>query len=158
MLKKLNQMFFHYLSTLTLFALILTIITHHQYSVSVIFQAVTHISFKKRITIVFRAKGNLSAPHHLTRFLNIETWKHSPTVLIPIFHAGKDILYVPTIIQFVHVAAVGGIEPQAFALPAQRPPNNVRYALQRHGSGRSVHGDAPKGCQEAYPPSSSQRH
>ena len=104
MLKKLNQMFFHYLSTLTLFALILTIITHHQYSVSVIFQAVTHISFKKRITIVFRAKGNLSAPHHLTRFLNIETWKHSPTVLIPIFHAGKNILYVPSKTQIVHLA------------------------------------------------------
>ena len=97
-------MFFHYLSTLTLFALILTIITHHQYSVSVIFQAVTHISFKKRITIVFRAKGNLSAPHHLTRFLNIETWKHSPTVLIPIFHAGKNILYVPSKTQIVHLA------------------------------------------------------
>lgn len=59
---------------------------------------------------------------------------------------------------YQHVAAVGGIEPQACALPAQRLPNNVRCALPRHGSGHSVHGDAPKGCQEAYPPSSSQRH
>ena len=53
----------------------------------------------------FGAKENLNAPLHLTCFLNIETWKHSPTVLIPIFHAGKDILYVPTIIQIVHLAA-----------------------------------------------------
>lgn len=60
---------------------------------------------KKRITIVFRAKANLSAPHHLTCFLNIETWKHSPIVLIPFFHAGKDILYVPTKTQIVHLAA-----------------------------------------------------
>lgn len=59
----------------------------------------------KKITIVFRAKGNLSAPHHLTCSLDIETWKHSPIVLIPFFHAGKDILYVPTKIQIVHLAA-----------------------------------------------------
>ena len=59
----------------------------------------------KRITIVFRAKGSLSAPHHLTCFLNIEIWKHSPIVLIPFFHAGKDILNVPTKIQIVHLAA-----------------------------------------------------
>jgi len=69
-----------------------------------IFQAVTHICFFKN-AIVFRAKGNLSAPHHLTCFLDIETWKHSPIVLIPFFHAGKDILYVPTKIQIVHLAA-----------------------------------------------------
>lgn len=81
-------------------------IVYHQYSVPTIFQAVTHICFfKKRITIAFRAKGNLSAPHHLACFLNIETWKHSPIVLIPFFHAGKDILYVPTKIQIVHLAA-----------------------------------------------------
>ena len=60
---------------------------------------------KKSITIVFRAKGSLSVPHRLTCFLNIETWKHSPTVLIPFFHAGKDILYVPSKIQIVHLAA-----------------------------------------------------
>lgn len=46
---------------------------------------------KKRITIVFRAKANLSAPHHLTCFLNIETWKHSPIVLIPIFLADSPL-------------------------------------------------------------------
>lgn len=67
---------------------------YHQYNIPAIFQAVTHICFKKRITIVFRVKGNLSAPHHLTCFLNIETWKHSPIVLIPIFLA--DPPYVPT--------------------------------------------------------------
>lgn len=79
---------------------------YHQYSIHTIFQAVTHICFfKKRITIAFRAKANLSAPHHLTCFLDIETWKHSPIVLIPFFHAGKDILYVPTKTQIVHLAA-----------------------------------------------------
>ena len=62
-----------------------------------------YVFFKKRITIVFRAKGNLSAPHHLTCFLNIDTWMHYSIVLIPIFHAGKDILYVPTKIQIVHL-------------------------------------------------------
>ena len=77
---------------------------YHQSNIPAIFQAVTHI-LKKRITIVFRAKTNLSAPHHLTCFLNIETWKHSPIVLIPFFHAGKDILYVPTKTQIVHLAA-----------------------------------------------------
>ena len=66
---------------------------YHQYNIPAIFQAVTHICFKKN-TIVFRTKGNLSAPHHLTCFLNIETWKHSPIVLIPIFLA--DPPYVPT--------------------------------------------------------------
>ena len=60
--------------------------------------------FKKN-TIVFRTKGNLSAPHHLTCSLDIETWKHSPIALIPILHAGKDILYAPTKIQIVHLAA-----------------------------------------------------
>lgn len=65
---------------------------YHQYSAPAIFQAVTHI-LKKWITIVFREKGNLSAPQHLTCFLNIETWKHSPIVLIPIFLAPP---YVPT--------------------------------------------------------------
>lgn len=54
----------------------------------------SYAHIKKRITIVFRANGNLSAPHHLTCFLNIETWKHSPIVLIPIFLA--DPPYVPT--------------------------------------------------------------
>lgn len=79
---------------------------YHQYSIHTIFQAVTHICFlKKRITIAFRAKANLSAPHHLTCFLDIETWKHSSIVLIPFFHAGKDILYVPTKTQIVHLAA-----------------------------------------------------
>ena len=79
---------------------------YHQYNIPAIFQAVTHICFfKKRITIVFRAKANLSAPHHLTCFLDIETWKHSPIVLIPFFHAGKDILYAPTKIQIVHLVA-----------------------------------------------------
>ena len=77
---------------------------YHQSNIPAIFQAVTHI-LKKRITIVFRAKTNLSAPHHLTCFLDIETWKHSSIVLIPIFHAGKDILYVPTKTQIVHLAA-----------------------------------------------------
>ena len=77
---------------------------YHQYSVPAIFHAVTHI-LKKRITIAFRVKGNLSAPHHLTCFVNIETWKHSPIALIPFFHAGKDILYVATKIQIVHLAA-----------------------------------------------------
>ena len=60
---------------------------------------------KKRITIVFRARGSLSAPLHLTCFVNIETWKHRPINLISIFHAGKDILYVPTKFQIVHLAA-----------------------------------------------------
>ena len=60
---------------------------------------------KKRITIVFRARGSLSAPHHLTCFLNIDTWKLYSIVLIPIFHAGKDILYAPTNIQIVHLVA-----------------------------------------------------
>ena len=64
-----------------------------------------YMFFKKRITIAFRAKGNLSAPHHLTCALDIETWKHSPIVLIPFFHTGKDILYVPTKFQIVHLAA-----------------------------------------------------
>ena len=63
---------------------------YHQYSVPAIFHAVTHI-LKKRITIVFRVKGNLSAPHHLACFLDIETWKHSPIVLIPIFLADSPL-------------------------------------------------------------------
>lgn len=53
--------------------------------------------FKKKNYYRFRAKENLSALLHLTCFVNIETWKHSPIVLIHIFHAGKNILYVPYI-------------------------------------------------------------
>ena len=70
-------------------------------------------------------KGNLSAPHDLTYFLNIETWKYSPIVLIPIFHAGKDILYVPTKLKLFllqpsyreYMKAIFSAAPRLLALP-----------------------------------------
>ena len=79
---------------------------YHQSNIPTIFQAVTHICFLKKELLSFLGRrGNLSAPHHLTCFHNIEIWKHSSIVLILIFHAGKDILYVPTKTQIVHLAA-----------------------------------------------------
>ena len=76
---------------------------------------------KKRITIVFREKGNLSAPHRLTCFLNIETWKHSPIVLIPIFLAPP---YVPTKLKLFTSYSLATRskheEPKRPTLPLQR--------------------------------------
>ena len=33
------------------------------------------------------------------------TWEHGEVVLIPIFHAGKDVFNIPSKVQFVHFAA-----------------------------------------------------
>lgn len=49
---------------------------------------------KSDYCIVFRVKDCLSALLHLFVFLLIVTWKHRAVVLIPIFHAGKDVLNI----------------------------------------------------------------
>lgn len=70
---------------------------YHQYSVSTILQVVTPISFLKKISFVsFKGEGLLSTLLHLICFFNIVTWKHRLIVLIPIFHAGKDVFNVPS--------------------------------------------------------------
>ena len=45
----------------------------------------------RSFALSFRVKDCLSALLHLIGFLNIVTWKHRLKVLIPIFHAGKDV-------------------------------------------------------------------
>ena len=49
---------------------------------------------KKYLLYRFKGEGLLSTLLHLICFLNIVTWKHRLIVLIPIFHAGKDIFNV----------------------------------------------------------------
>ena len=51
---------------------------------------------KSYFIIVFRVKDCLSALLHLIGFLYIVTWKHRLIVLIPIFHAGKDVFNIPS--------------------------------------------------------------
>ena len=53
-------------------------------------------SKKSYFIIVFRVKDCLSALLHLIGFLYIVTWKHRLIVLIPIFHAGKDVFNIPS--------------------------------------------------------------
>ena len=65
---------------------------------SPLFYKQLHVSVfeKSYFIIVSRVKDCLSALLHLIEFLYIVTWKHSSVVLIPIFHAGKDVLNVPS--------------------------------------------------------------
>lgn len=70
---------------------------YHHYSVPTILQVVTRICFRKSyFIIVFRVKDCLNALLHLIGFLYIVTWKHRLIVLIPIFHAGKDVFNIPS--------------------------------------------------------------
>ena len=48
----------------------------------------------RSFALSFRVKDCLSTPLHLIGFLNIVTWKHRLIVLIPIFHAGKNVFNV----------------------------------------------------------------
>lgn len=62
------------------------------------------------------------------------------------------------IIYFFKYAAVGGIEPQAYALPVQRLPIGFKYAPLPHGSGRLVHEDGLRVYQAEFLQSSLRKH
>ena len=59
---------------------------------------------KSDYCIVFRVKDCLSALLHLFVYLLIVTWEHRAVVLIPIFHAGKDVLNILSKVQIIHFA------------------------------------------------------
>lgn len=52
---------------------------------------------------------------------------------------------------YTFFVAVGGIEPQDYALPVQRLPFGFKYVLPPHGNEHSTHADVPKESREEFP-------